>query len=130
MKSLAVLPLLLLVACPTTKNWNEMTPEEKTAHLDYQEKRVQLYLDFAKLNADKFVEAGKWDKATVDLAFAASNDAIVLYTALKAADGGTLEQQYDARLKLEEAALKWIALGIDRALAEDTVASASVHAPD
>ena len=66
-----LLLLAVVAACATPKGWDEMTPDEQKAHLAFQAARVEAYVDFAKLNADKFVESGQWDKAHVDLAYQA-----------------------------------------------------------
>jgi hypothetical protein len=118
MKLLATLFCLALIpACAAPKAFEDMTPEEKAAYLEYQSKRVDVYLDFARANAEKFVAAGKWKQEDVNTAFALAEEAKNLYFIWKAlGDKATLEQQYEARLALEKAVFKLIALGVDSAL--------------
>lgn len=113
----ALVALLALVAgCASPKSYEDMSPEERAAYLDYQKKRVDLYVEFAHENAEKFIEAGKWKRDDVELAYTLAADAVTLYFAWRNAEEGTPDQQYAVRLALEEAALKFVSLGIDRAL--------------
>jgi len=110
---------LALVACSTPKAFEDMSPEDRAAYLKYQQARVEIYLDFALDNAEKFVEAGKWEKADVVLAYTLAREGLRIYGALQELEnGGTLEQQLDARLALERAIMKFIALGIDAAVGD------------
>jgi hypothetical protein len=112
--------LLLCAGCPTTNDrWDALTPEEKAAEIDFAYQRVKLYYDVFLPLVDAQVAQGNWKAEDVALAKALAAEAGELYLAWsKAEKGDTVAQQRELRLKLEATVLQFLALGIQRIVAE------------
>lgn len=92
------------------------TPEEIEAHNAKQAARAEIYLEFAEENADKFVDAGKWERAKVDDTIGLLRESLNLWAAFKAMEDAPPDKRVEAELAFERAILSAISLGIDRAL--------------